>query len=77
MKNVAEADGEGKRNPRNIGGKYILGKSEPPTFTCGQVRAVGYTLEPLKCIFCGSLEVTFLQYVAGGSGQCGTCGEWQ
>ncbi len=47
------------------------------TYNCDQVRAVGYMLEPLKCIFCGSLEVVFLQYVDGGSGYCESCGEWQ
>ena len=50
---------------------------ELKTYTCDQVRAVGYTLEPLKCIFCNSLEVVFLQYVDGGSGYCEECGEWQ
>ena len=29
-------------------------------------------LEPLKCKFCGSLEVVFLQYV--GDAQCAECG---
>lgn len=32
-------------------------------------------LEPLRCRFCGSLEVTYLQYV--GDATCGACGEWQ
>ena len=50
---------------------------EVKTYTCDQVRAVGYTLEPLKCKFCGSLEVVFLQYVDGGSGHCEECGKWQ
>ena len=35
----------------------------------------GYTLEPLKCRACGSLEVTFMQYV--GDASCASCGEWQ
>ncbi len=47
------------------------------TYTAEQVRAVGYTLEPLKCIYCGSLEVVFMQYVDGGSACCQDCGEWQ
>lgn len=47
------------------------------TYNCDQVRAAGYMLEPLKCIFCGSLEVVFLQYVDGGSGYCEECGKWQ
>jgi hypothetical protein len=34
-----------------------------------------YTLEPLTCVFCGSTEVVFLQYV--GDGFCENCGEWQ
>ena len=33
------------------------------------------TLAPLKCRYCGSLEVTFLQYI--GDAQCDDCGEWQ
>ena len=34
-----------------------------------------FNLEPIKCRFCGSLEVTFLQYI--GDAQCGDCGKWQ
>lgn len=34
-----------------------------------------YTLEPLACRLCGSLEVVFLQYV--GDAVCQECGEWQ
>lgn len=56
---------------------YSLSATRQKTYTCDQVRAVGYTLKPLKCIFCGSLEVTFLQYVDGGSGYCEECGGWQ
>ena len=33
------------------------------------------TLEPIKCRNCGSLEVTFNQYI--GDAQCAMCGEWQ
>ena len=32
-------------------------------------------LEPLKCRFCGSLEVSFFQYI--GDASCAECGEWQ
>ena len=35
----------------------------------------GYTLEPLECIFCGSHEVTYLQYIQDA--QCSNCGKWQ
>ncbi len=47
------------------------------TYTAEQVRQAEYMLEPIKCVYCGSLEVTFLQYVDGGSAQCADCGEWQ
>jgi ribosomal protein S27E len=33
------------------------------------------TLSPIKCRYCGSLEVTFNQYIRDAS--CGTCGKWQ
>jgi ribosomal protein S27E len=35
----------------------------------------GFNLEPMKCRNCGSLEVTFSQYI--GDAQCAMCGEWQ
>jgi len=35
----------------------------------------GYNLEPLECIYCNSLEVTFNQYI--GDASCANCGEWQ
>lgn len=45
-------------------------------YTVHDVQAVGYNLEPLKCVHCGHVgEVTYLQYV--GDGQCGMCGKWQ
>ncbi len=47
------------------------------TYTVDDVRAAGCNLEPLKCKKCGSLEVTFFQYIDGGSGHCAECGEWQ
>lgn len=34
-----------------------------------------YTLEPLICLYCGSKEVTFHQYI--GDAHCGDCGKWQ
>ena len=45
------------------------------TFTVEEVIAAEITLEPMECKFCGSLEVTFLQYI--GDAQCGSCGAWQ
>jgi DNA-directed RNA polymerase subunit RPC12/RpoP len=45
------------------------------TYTVEDVIKAGYNLEPIKCKYCGSLEVTFLQYV--GDAQCAGCGEWQ
>jgi hypothetical protein len=44
-------------------------------YTVADVHAARITLEPLICIFCGSQEVTYLQYI--GDGQCARCGEWQ
>src|SRR3989442_4500513 len=41
-------------------------------YTVADVQAAEFTLEPLTCIFCGSQEVTYLQYI--GDGQCATCG---
>ena len=35
----------------------------------------GYSLEPLECIHCKSLEVTFNQHI--GDACCCDCGEWQ
>ena len=34
-----------------------------------------YSLEPMICRYCGSLEVTYFQYV--GDASCSNCGEWQ
>jgi hypothetical protein len=45
------------------------------TYTVADVHAAHITLEPLICIFCGSQEVTYLQYIRDG--QCATCGRWQ
>jgi len=32
-------------------------------------------LEPIKCRYCGSLEVEFLQYIKDA--HCPECGKWQ
>lgn len=39
------------------------------------VIAAECNLEPIKCRFCDSLEVDFLQYL--GDAFCGMCGLWQ
>src|SRR5437899_2528932 len=44
-------------------------------YTVADVQAAHITLEPLICIFCGSQEITYLQYI--GDGQCARCGKWQ
>jgi len=44
-------------------------------YTIHDILNAGYNLEPLTCLFCGSHEVTFLQYV--GDASCGDCGRWQ
>lgn len=45
------------------------------TYIVKQVRQAECNLEPLKCIHCGSLEVTFYQYQ--NDAHCAQCGEWQ
>ena len=44
-------------------------------FDIQDVIDAGCNLAPIVCRYCGSYEVTFLQYV--GDAQCGNCGEWQ
>jgi len=44
-------------------------------FTVKDVQECGYTLEPLHCVYCGSNEVVYHQYI--GNGYCEGCGEWQ
>lgn len=44
-------------------------------YSVAEVRAAGYTLEPMKCVHCGSTEVTFNQYF--NDAYCATCGKWQ
>lgn len=48
---------------------------EETVYDVQDVIDVGYTLEPLRCRFCGSHEVTFYQYI--GDAFCETCGSWQ
>lgn len=45
------------------------------TFTVHDIIAAEYTLEPLRCLHCGSLEVTFSQAVMDA--RCADCGRWQ
>ena len=36
----------------------------------------GYSLEPLKCRYCGKVgETTYYQYM--GDAHCAVCGKWQ
>jgi hypothetical protein len=44
-------------------------------YTTQDVINARVNLEPIKCYFCKSLEVTFYQYV--GDAHCVECGEWQ
>ena len=44
-------------------------------YTIYDVIKTECNLEPLKCIFCGSHEVTYEQYV--GDAYCANCGKWQ
>lgn len=39
------------------------------------IRAAECNLEPLGCLYCGGLEVTYHQYI--GDAYCATCGRWQ
>jgi len=50
-------------------------ENQKKTFTAHEVVAAGCTLEPIQCIFCDSLEVTFHQYL--GDAHCAYCGDWQ
>ena len=45
------------------------------TYSVDDILKAGYNLEPIKCIYCESLEVTFHQYI--GDGYCAECGKWQ
>jgi hypothetical protein len=44
-------------------------------FSVAEVRAAACTLEPMKCIFCGSMEVTYHNPI--GDAYCADCGTWQ
>jgi len=45
------------------------------TYTVEDVIMAECNLEPIKCKFCGSLEVTYFQYI--GDASCASCGKWQ
>jgi hypothetical protein len=45
------------------------------SYTVHDVDRAGYTLEPLRCLFCGSPEVTYHQYIHDA--RCENCGKWQ
>lgn len=45
------------------------------TYTVYDVLQAEYTLEPLRCLFCGSTCVVFNQYI--GDAYCEECGRWQ
>lgn len=53
----------------------VLIKGERQGFSVHDVLEAGYNLEPLKCLHCGSFEVTFNQYVEDA--HCADCGKWQ
>ena len=44
-------------------------------YTVKDVLAAGFNLEPLHCLFCGSREVVFHQYISDA--YCENCGKWQ
>ena len=44
-------------------------------YTIHDILIAECTLEPLVCLHCGSLEVTFHQYLSDA--YCGDCGRWQ
>jgi len=46
------------------------------TYDIQDVLDAHYTLGPLKCRYCGGLEVTFHQYQIE-DGHCADCGKWQ
>ena len=48
---------------------------KPVMSTVHDVIAAGYTLEPLTCLYCGSEETTYYQYISDA--HCADCGEWQ
>jgi ribosomal protein S27E len=48
---------------------------ETNQFDIYDVRAAECTLSPIKCLACGSSEVTYHQYI--GDAYCAACGTWQ
>jgi len=48
---------------------------EAKQYTVQDVIQARINLEPIKCLFCGSFEVTFYQYV--NDAHCANCGQWQ
>jgi hypothetical protein len=50
-------------------------KKSRKSYTVNDIQRAGYNLEPMRCIFCGSHEVTYNQYI--GDALCGNCGRWQ
>ena len=49
--------------------------SKEKEYNVYDVLEAEFTLEPLVCLFCGSREVVFEQYV--GDAYCQGCGKWQ
>ena len=50
-------------------------KQKQKSYTVYDVKKAGITLEPMRCLFCGSNEVTYHQYI--GDAHCSSCGRWQ
>lgn len=48
---------------------------EKEYYDVDNVIAAECNLEPIKCRFCGSIEVDYMQYM--GDAHCAMCGEWQ
>jgi hypothetical protein len=46
-------------------------------YTVHDVIKAEHNLEPIVCLYCGSNEVTFHQYVCNGDAYCADCGKWQ
>lgn len=45
------------------------------TFSIDDVKQAECTLEPIECVHCKSLDVTYQQYI--GDAYCADCGQWQ
>lgn len=45
------------------------------SFTVADVRRAEYSLTPLRCVHCASMEVSFDQAV--NDAYCADCGQWQ